>query len=507
MSKNTEEKVEEKERQVQDRLEYLFDQFNVTNENDLSEFLGECEHGVPSEDEGKVFKALHGFHSVNLALLEQYESNKGKVKTDKVYVGENVFRKIVKADPTPTKEYVQWMLNKFTNMIKNKKKKSGGRFTLGDARQFVEEDLDQTYNYLELFEKNKRKQKFKKLAKTSTTIGHINDPTDINQYDELSQIFDAVDPFIEKDHSGLKRMVDKYVEANEADIEFKDHVFTVFVPRSQESCTIFKDFASWCNTHPNSSYFDRYVREKKRPDGSNSKLYIVIDNDIFKEGGNADIYQLHFESRQLKSRHNEMGGNIDPYERIVSKSNKIGEYFYEELRELANSYQKNSKDKRIDNNPYIDHLISFGFTDSAFEYLDRESAQIIRFRNKPLPYLPDLSRFKDDIEDISIVSTNLADIDPNLGELKNLYILCINDTNLKALPDSIGNLKNLNFLGISDNPYLEYIPDTISELDTSNGGSLEYVTIDDKNPNKEKVERLLPNAFVENEIKIQPPQE
>jgi hypothetical protein len=40
----------------------------------------------------------------------------------------------------------------------------------------------------------------------------ITDPSNINQYKSLSQLFDAIDPFITKEPSAVARTLDKFVE-------------------------------------------------------------------------------------------------------------------------------------------------------------------------------------------------------------------------------------------------------------------------------------------------------
>jgi hypothetical protein len=43
----------------------------------------------------------------------------------------------------------------------------------------------------------------------------ITDPSNINQYKSLSQLFDAIDPFITKEPSAVARTLDKFVELGE----------------------------------------------------------------------------------------------------------------------------------------------------------------------------------------------------------------------------------------------------------------------------------------------------
>jgi hypothetical protein len=71
----------------------------------------------------------------------------------------------------------------------------------------------------------------------------ITDFTDINQYKSLAQLFDAVDPFIEKDASAIERTMQRFVDIGQAVIPVKDRKFTLFIPKSTEANVVFDNFA------------------------------------------------------------------------------------------------------------------------------------------------------------------------------------------------------------------------------------------------------------------------
>jgi hypothetical protein len=49
-------------------------------------------------------------------------------------------------------------------------------------------------------------------VKSHIFLQGITDPSNINQYKSLSQLFDAIDPFITKEPSAVARTLDKFVE-------------------------------------------------------------------------------------------------------------------------------------------------------------------------------------------------------------------------------------------------------------------------------------------------------
>ena len=81
---------------------------------------------------------------------------------------------MIDSDPTLNKMYTQWMLTTFNRLLKSDK--------IIEAIRFVVEDLPLAKEYLEIFEGNKRKQKFKNLCSGSYILKDLSDPTDINQY-------------------------------------------------------------------------------------------------------------------------------------------------------------------------------------------------------------------------------------------------------------------------------------------------------------------------------------
>jgi hypothetical protein len=219
-----------------------------------------------------------------LGIVSKIVNEKGKLSL-KVSVSSFIFTDMIIADPTNNKIYVQWMLNLFSRLCKDPE-------TISIAIRLVLEDLPQANSYLILFESNKRKKKFKNLCKASYALKHVEDPTDINQYKSLSQLFDVVDPFIEKEPSSLERILNKFVDSGEAEIPVKDRKYTLFIPKSADASIAFDKFANWCTVKNGNGMFKRYT-EYRTPNGDKSNIYIIINN-LFFEGKSDELYQVHF---------------------------------------------------------------------------------------------------------------------------------------------------------------------------------------------------------------------
>lgn len=421
-------------------------------------------------------------HSGNVLAIVSSKLNEKNRLQKKISICSSVFTEMIIADPTDNKVFLQWMLNIFSKLAKE-----GTATSIESAIRFVEEDLPQANKYLTLFEENKRKKKFKDLCNSSYVLRGITDSTDINQYKSLSQLFDAVDPFIEKDTTTMERNMQRFVDAGQALIPVKDRKFTLFIPLTLEASVIFEDFASWCTARAGNGMFKSYKNHKK-PNGKESDIYIIVNN-LFFEGKSNELYQLHFETNQLKDRQN--GSNVSIFESVISKSEGITNFFYEELIKMAKS-----NNRGLDNNIYLDYLIKFGFTDSLFELIE-ETTPTIRFMTREIPKLPNISKFKS-LDQLIITNAKLSEIHPSIGELHNLEMLVLTSNKIKALPKEIGNLKNLQFLNLIDNPIID-IPDEITYLDKSNGGSLHRLGVKEEHighENYQKLKTLLPTTLI-----------
>jgi hypothetical protein len=458
-----------KENSITDRIVFLAEMFDVFECDDdkvvelkLAEF----------NNDGYLTEVISNGSGI-LAIVSKKDNNKERM-LKKISVCSEVFSEMIAADPTENKIYLQWMLNLFTRLLKSDKENQKDV-----AIRFVSEDLPQANKYLTLFEDNKRKRKFKDLCLASYSLKGITDPTNINQYKSLSQLFDAVDPFIEKDSSAIERTLQKFVNAGQALIPVKDRKFTLFIPKTTEASVVFANFANWCTAREGNSMFKSYTENHRKPDGKKSNIYIVIPNSFF-EGKTKELFQIHFETNQLKDRQN--GQNVSIFENVISESEGLANYFHDELLAMAKEYKGG-----IDSNKYLDYLMQFGFAESLFELLD-DKLPTIRFMSKEIRKLPNINKFTK-LDQLIITNAKLGEIHPSIGNLNSLNMLALTNNLLTTLPKEIGYLKNLEFLNIKGNKYID-IPEEISMLDKSNGGSLFRIVVDEQDLGEEKYKRL-----------------
>tara|TARA_R110000851_G_scaffold196444_2_gene347372 strand:- start:15362 stop:16795 length:1434 start_codon:yes stop_codon:yes gene_type:complete len=460
------------------RIEFLAKMFDVFTEEDLGKMSTNelNDDTIIYNTDASGDETIYAVHDWNKRKLK----NENLYVVGKVRVYEDVFVEMVQADPTEHKEYVQWMLTTFVRFIKQDK---GTK-----AIHFSGDDLGKASEYLEIFHTEKHKPKFKALCKRNKAFKDITDPSNINQYRDLSQLYDAVDPYIIRNPSKLEKDVRISAKLGNGVIPYEDRKMIVFIPKNIKASRLFSKYSSWCTTS-NSETFNSYRRDKTSKNGK-SDLYIMIPKTFLLAEDDPErtdeIYQLHFERRMYMNRSDR---TIDNMSEFFDVNIGLGQYFYDELISFARANHKNYQKNR-----YVDALKKFGFTDLMFDVLPIETKNV-HLINESISNLEGINKFKD-VYVLSLRDCKIVDVHSNIGDLVKLNILSLPNNKIKKLPSSIGKLKNLTVINVSGNPIKE-LPEAIKELDTSNGGSLEYFSYGKNQLSDKLVEQLeewLPNA-------------
>jgi Leucine-rich repeat (LRR) protein len=117
-----------------------------------------------------------------------------------------------------------------------------------------------------------------------------------------------------------------------------------------------------------------------------------------------------------------------------------------------------------------------------------EDTPIIKFMNREIPMIPNISKFKN-LDQIIITDAKLKELHPSIGDLDKLCLLVLTNNKITSLPSEIGKLKNLEFINIKGNN-IKHIPTEISNLDRQNGGSLYRIAVDRDAIGEENYNRL-----------------
>lgn len=418
-------------------------------------------------------------------------------KVTKISIPNSIFLDVVESDPSHNKKYVQWILTNFKTMLKNR--------LIHEAYRLVKEDLHDANEYLTVFERVKTTKRFKEVSLKNVRIKNVKNPLDINQYDSLELLYDAVDPFIERDPSEIMKTIEHMVSMKEAVIPFRDRKFLVYIPKTLPSSVIFRNFAGWCTARPENTNFSGYRNGSKSPDGKPSDLYIVIPT-AFIEGESDEIYQFHFETNQF---HDKSNRSIYLKE-FLDKDPNLKEYFCDILRYKISSY-RNLAD--LAKSKYMSIVGELGLGDELFKLMDADIPVLnymykenkgsimnsisgvnsnVRFSN-----VNDISRFTK-LSQLILVNVGLKTLKCDFKEIPDLEMIAVPQNEITEIDESIGELKNLSFINLKDNP-IRTLPRSITKLDSSNGGNLGTLVVSKKDLDDETLSMLLnemPNTDV-----------
>lgn len=486
----------------EDRVDFLRNQFVIDpklldratdGENDEEEFEdGDRPAGGMRKSKEKV-EPIQGHDGIDIAYI--VTNKKGK---SKVVLTDEIFTDIVDADPTRKKEFVQWMITVFMRHLKE-----------GDVDQairFLTEDLPEANEYLEVFDKVRKKKVFKTGAPNRPNAPE--NVSDITQYNDLGHLYSIVSPFIGADDEGdggLWGKLKKYIDLGHAKLAYRDNDVLVYTPQTIESsCDPLGNLASWCTRREGNTYFDRYRREYPKPDGSLSDYYVVMPKKLF-DGEDEEIYplQFHFESGQL---HNKSNQSIERGElpNVLAKFPGLTEFFRKELGALATGDIK--KGSGLMDSKYLKYLTKFGgdikdvIDDEVWDagvasirklaseqqgalqnnkYLkwlmeNTEGVEITDYLNKDMTTLdfsdmdlkvfPNISEFKD-AERVSCNNCRLSKLPPAEYLPDNIEVLTMKNNQISTAPlPGYEKFENMFVINLQDNPITKIDVEVLNKL-------------------------------------------
>ena len=457
---------------------------------------------------------IEDHNGIDIAYLVKSKKGKQSVK-----LSEEIFNDIVAADPSPNKQYVQWMIQVFMRHINE-----------GDIEQairFLSEDLPEANEYLSVFDSVKNKKVFKRSAPNRPNAPQ--DVTNINQYNDLSHLYSIVSPFIgaeddedgEEGESKLWKKLKKYVDLGEAKLAYRDNDVLIYTPLTIESsCEPLGPLASWCTRREGNSYFDSYRRNNPKPDGSLSDYYVIMPKKLFDGDDEGGLYplQFHFESNQIHDKGNSSIERSGKLTQVLDRFSGMKTFFQKELGKLVEMDIR--KGTGLMDSHYIKYLNMFGgkvqdhVSGEAYsegvvnikklasqttgplqsnkylqwlmqntegviitDYLDTENTKALDFSNLSLKRLPDLSKFSS-LERITANSCGLESLPPinHLPIDSKLNVIIAKDNNIKEAPlTGYEKLTDLFLLNLSNNPIKKFNKDIAIEMF---GNGLVMLTID-----------------------------
>ena len=478
----------------EDRVTFLKTN-NVITKDDLKKYKQAEKEADAERPAGGIKKRvqiepIQGHDGVDIGYI--VTSKKGK---ESIKVTEEVFEEIVDADPTGNKSFVQWMLGVFGRHLKDG--------DMDQAVRFLSEDLPEANEYLEVFDRVRKKKVFKTGAPNRPNAPQ--NVTDINQYKDLAHLYSIVSPFIGGDEEGdddgvspIWKKMKKYIDLGHARMVYRDNDVLVYIPDTIEaSCDPLGNLSSWCTRREGNSYFKSYRENNKKPDGTNSDLYVIMPKEVF-DGEEVTLdgieypLQFHFETGQLHNKNNASMDRDGGLRNVISRYGGLKDFFQRELGALAtadieqgsglmdsrylkylNKFGGKAKDVISDevynkgvesirklaaeqtgplqNNRYLQWLMENTDGVIVTDYLDKNMS-VLDFSNMTLEELPDISEFKNATR-ISANNCGLLRLPPVDYLPNDVEVLTMTGNQIKEVPlKGYSKLKNCFVMNFGKNP-------------------------------------------------------
>jgi len=487
----------------EDRVTFLRTN-NVITKDDLKKYK-QAEKEVSAErPEGGMKKKIkiepiEGHDGVDIGYIVTSKKGKQQIK-----VTEEVFEEMVEADPTGNKSFVQWMLGVFGRHLKDG--------DMDQAVRFLSEDLPEANEYLEVFDRVRKKKVFKTGAPNRPNAP--SNVTDINQYKDLAHLYSIVSPFIgaddEEEDDGVSpiwKKMKKYIDLGHARMVYRDNDVLVYIPDTIEaSCDPLGNLASWCTRREGNSYFNSYRNNNKKPDGTASDLYVVMPKEVFEGddlGGKFPL-QFHFETGQLHDKNNSSIDRDGELNTLMGKYGGAKEFFKRELGALATAdieqgsglmdskylkylnkfggkavdvisdkvYQKGVESIRklaseqtgqLQNNRYLKWLMENTEGVEITDYLD-PSVEVLDFSNMNITEIPDISRFKS-VTRLSANQCGIVKLPPVNYLPKSIEVLTMTNNQIKEVPlKGYEVLTNCFVMNFGENPITKINVEVLDKL-------------------------------------------
>ena len=418
------------------RLEFLRDIFNDDNKKNIKKNIYPVIKNLNNED---VYYDQY-FVDFYRSVLINTDIPHLKLKQGEVPSLDLIFDFFIFCDPSHNKEYVNWFLNLYRNIMKN----VSDNIKYKDP-QIVEPFLDHITFFEDIFSKVTESLEVFSLLKKTNVLNVEN--RDINKFKKLNDFINFVKPYMVnndvndneihtlsfKELKYIQNFTEKNNQPGQAELVYENNEWVIVVTHDRDANVEFGRHTTWCTagTRYGTSMFDSY--------NNKGKLFVLIkkgfgSGKLIEKNPNTRL-QFHFEDNM--------------YMDAKDKPIDINDFFYtnKDIKNYFRSYiSKVAIPKRMGNNTkqkdIIKYLLNLGFGD-----------QIINMMIESKPANVDFSGYKIEDEYLN-----------NIGEISSIEELNLSDCSIEKLPESISKLTKLKKLKIRNNKLLTEIPEWINSL-------------------------------------------
>lgn len=223
----------------------------------------------------------HAIGGTALGTSRQYLQQKAKINaavedSNKAIIVNDIMQSLENADPTPNKEYVQWLAKVYANQgIK------------------MEDLLARGSSALQMFHKFKTK---KILPAEYKDIGRI----DFNTLEGIAQSQQLLQALADKEQQETAKTMPK----GESKVVFDNEQVRIIEPEDEEAACYYGQGTRWCTAARENNMFDNYNRS--------GPMYILLPKQPEHAG---EKYQVHFDSGQYMDE----GDNPVPVMQLINR--------------------------------------------------------------------------------------------------------------------------------------------------------------------------------------------
>jgi len=189
---------------------------------------------------------------------------------------------VEKIDPTPTGKYLVWIVKNGIDMyhIRRIFEKTKPDLIPEKLIGRLKEDAPKFKEYLETFDRHKDKL----------------DQKDINRYDNFTELYGAIQPYIQRVTKDFDELVRSLEEGEDYDKYELSGKYDVYIPHNERASCILGVNTEWCTTWGEHSTDDKFRKRSNHFDTYEGDLYIFVNKN-----SNEDKFQASFESGELKN--------------------------------------------------------------------------------------------------------------------------------------------------------------------------------------------------------------
>jgi hypothetical protein len=336
-----------------------------------------------------------------------------------------VYKLLVESDPTPNKEYVQWILTMYTRVLKDREPRTSfdsAENIMGGFAYLFFENLYKVSDALKIFHKIKNT----KLLNA--------DQRDIYTYKSIDHFVEVVfsiniDAPTEINHDILNVKEWEQLNARTASVVHQDDDWIIVHTATKEANVVFGEHTMWCTAgNRYGSMFDSYNKQ--------GKLFVLVKNKLgvssHIKSNPENRLQFHFESDQFM---NALDRSID----VVK--------FFREYAGVKSYFR--------------DYIVNVLLKKSAKVEDMIKTLNRFAMVKELIPILKEMKVKKLDLSG-AIGSGGEFELEA-LGDIVTLEELTMRDCALAAIPQPIRNLPSLKILRLSGNK-ITSVPPWINEL-------------------------------------------